>query len=105
MCIGRGEWGGHSDGDGSEEPPRCEEKRDCVQNDFPHMLECPFVFWELCGQTQSPRIDLEDSIQEREFFIDNLLVRIHFIIVIIRWTGLGHGSLNSLSKVALHLLF
>ena len=26
--------------------------------------------------------------QEREFFIDNLLVRIHFIIVMIRWTGL-----------------
>jgi len=24
---------------------------------------------------------------EREFFIDNLLVRNHFIIVIIRWTG------------------
>ena len=26
---------------------------------------------------------------EREFFIDNLLVRIHFIIVTIRWTGLA----------------
>jgi len=26
---------------------------------------------------------------EREFFIDNLLVRIHFIIVVIRWTGLA----------------
>ena len=26
---------------------------------------------------------------EREFFIDNLLVRIHFIIVMIRWTGLS----------------
>jgi len=25
---------------------------------------------------------------ERDFFIDNLLVRIHFIIVMIRWTGL-----------------
>jgi len=25
---------------------------------------------------------------ERELFIDNLLVRIHFIIVMIRWTGL-----------------
>jgi len=24
---------------------------------------------------------------EREFFIDNLLARIHFIIVMIRWTG------------------
>jgi len=26
---------------------------------------------------------------EREFFIDNLLVRIHFTIVMIRWTGLA----------------
>ena len=25
----------------------------------------------------------------REFFIDNLLVRIHFIILMIRWTGLA----------------
>ena len=24
---------------------------------------------------------------EREFFIDNLLVRLHFIVVMIRWTG------------------
>jgi len=27
--------------------------------------------------------------REREFFIDNLLVRIHSIIVMIRWTGLA----------------
>ena len=26
---------------------------------------------------------------ERQFFIENLLVRIHFIIVMIRWTGLA----------------
>jgi len=26
---------------------------------------------------------------QREFFIDNLLVRIHFIVVMIRWTGLA----------------
>jgi len=26
---------------------------------------------------------------EREFFIDNLLVRLHSIIVMIRWTGLA----------------
>jgi len=40
---------------------------------------------------------------EREFFIDNLLVRIHFSIVMIRWTGLAQwkfefpfpGSLTS----------
>ena len=29
------------------------------------------------------------SIQEREFFIDNLLVRIHYIIVMMKWTGLA----------------
>jgi len=28
-------------------------------------------------------------VREREFFIDNLLVRIHFIIVMIWWTGLA----------------
>ena len=30
---------------------------------------------------------------EREFFIDNLLVRIHCIIVMIRWTGLAPWEL------------
>ena len=56
---------------------------------------------------------------ERELFIDNLLVRIHFIIVMIRWTGLapwrfefpfpgieatlkGRDQGNSPRKVALH---
>jgi len=29
------------------------------------------------------------NLKEREFFIDNLLVRIHFIIEMIRWTGLA----------------
>ena len=32
---------------------------------------------------------LDTPAQEREFFFDNLLVRIHFIIVMIRWTGLA----------------
>jgi len=27
--------------------------------------------------------------REREFFIDKLLVRIHFIIVMVKWTGLA----------------
>ena len=52
--------------------------------------------------------------QEREFFIDNLLVRNHFIIVMIRWTGLAPwefefpfpGSLTStiLSRWYLNLI-
>ena len=32
---------------------------------------------------------------EREFFIDNLLVRIHYIIVMIRWTGLAPWEFES----------
>ena len=42
---------------------------------------------------------------ERKFFIDNFLVRIHFVIVMIKWTGLAPwkfefpfpGSLTSTS--------
>ena len=30
-----------------------------------------------------------DAQREREFFIDNLLVRVHFIIEMIWWTGLA----------------
>ena len=41
---------------------------------------------------------LRPSLGEREFFIYNILVRIHLIIVMIRWTGLD-GSLNSLCAV------
>jgi len=33
--------------------------------------------------------DLMTTGNQREFFIDNLLVRNHFIIVMIRWTGLA----------------
>jgi len=32
--------------------------------------------------------------RDREFFTDNLLVRIHFIIVMIRWTGLAPWELE-----------
>ena len=51
--------------------------------------------------------------REREVFIDNLLVRIHLIIVMIRWTGLapwefefpfpGSRTSTFLCQVALHL--
>ena len=48
---------------------------------------------------------------EREFFIDNLLVRIHYIIVIIKWTGLAPwefefpfpGSLRSVCRQQMSL--
>ena len=57
-------------------------------------------------QRRAPRLVLQ-----REFFIDNLLVRVYFIIVMIRWTGLAPwefefpfpGSLTSTFPVALHL--
>ena len=50
---------------------------------------------------------------EREFFVDHLLVRIHFIIVMIRWTGLApwefefpfSGSLASTFLVAAGCVF
>jgi len=34
----------------------------------------------------------------REFFIDNLLVRIHFIILMIRWTGLAGDLLRDVPR-------
>ena len=39
------------------------------------------------GRVQSASIDLRA--REKDFFIDNLLVRIHLIIAMIRWTGLA----------------
>ena len=42
----------------------------------------------LCKATMR-RSTLEPGRLEREFFIDNLLVRIHFIIETIWWTGLA----------------
>ena len=33
--------------------------------------------------------------REREFFIDNLMVRIHFVIVMMRWTGLAPWGFES----------
>jgi len=41
---------------------------------------------------------------EREFFIDNLLVRIHYIIVMVSEPASRHRNLNSLFQVALQLI-
>ena len=41
-------------------------------------------------------------VPERDFFIDNLLVRIHFIIVMIRWTGLAPWEFELPYKDAEH---
>ena len=48
---------------------------------------CPADACWRCGSRV--RVRLCGVSEEREFFIDNLLVRIHFIIVMIRWTGLA----------------
>ena len=37
-------------------------------------------------------LPVDSSQVEREFVIDNLLVRIHFIVVMIRWTGLAPST-------------
>ena len=48
-----------------------------------------------CGEdARGPRTPRGEP--EREFFVDNLLVRIHFIIVMIRWTGLAPGKFEFL---------
>ena len=51
----------------------------------------PVILW-VCGKRglQADACGAAPQLQpEREFFIDNLLARIHFIIVMIRWTGLA----------------
>jgi len=42
-----------------------------------------------------PTTRSEGACRERELFIDNPLVRIHFIIVMIRWTGLAPWEFES----------
>ena len=43
------------------------------------------------------------QVPERNFFIDNRLVRIHFIIEMIRWTGLAPRELKIILPGALYL--
>jgi len=43
------------------------------------------------------------EVLERECCVDNLLVRIHFIIVMIWWAGLSPWEFEFLFQVALHL--
>ena len=59
------------------------------------------------SSSSSPNEDLDDTrqapslLKEREFFIDNLLVRIHLIVeMIFSGLALRHCSLDSLSQVA-----
>ena len=43
----------------------------------------------MARRSDGVRVHLEREVVERHFFIDNLLVQIHFIIEIIWWTGLA----------------
>jgi len=43
----------------------------------------------LLGISANPNVVDRFGGSQREFVVDNLLVRIHFIIVMIRWTGLA----------------
>ena len=45
-----------------------------------------------------PSCKCHRSDRDREFFLENLLVRIHFIIVMIRWTGLAPWEFESLFR-------
>ena len=48
------------------------------------------------GEARQERIGLAPChLPQREFFIDNLLVRIPFILVMIRWTGLAPWEFES----------
>jgi hypothetical protein len=58
----------------------------------PHALERPPLAHRLCHQPA-----------ERDFFIDTLLVRVHFIVEMIWWTGLAPWECEFPFEVALHL--
>ena len=45
-------------------------------------------------RSKSGDVKVFHQLNRREFFIDNLLVQIHFIIVMIRWTGLAPWELE-----------
>jgi len=57
----------------------------------------------MLGFSLAPALRAENCQREREFFIDNLVVRIPYIIVMISGLASRHGSLNSLFQSALHL--
>ena len=66
---------------------------------FPGSLITTFLVFQVAlylPSCERKLLGLEDSVDpvEGEFFIDDLLVRIHFIIVMTRWTGLAPWVLN-----------
>ena len=56
----------------------------------PREFEFLFQVWATLRRSVLPtQLDAIEVRLEREFFIVNLLVRIHYVIVMIRWTGLA----------------
>ena len=84
----RGGWGAKE----PRYPPECSRAPGCQLTLFQDSV---FIGWrDWTGGQGSTMIAREVESGEafstdREFFIDNLLVRIHFIMVMIRWTGLA----------------
>ena len=72
----------------------------CTLHPTPSLAPSLSVFFFL--SLGAPRMSCTPLGREREFFVDNLLVQIHSIIVRIRWTGLApwefefplHGLIN-----------
>ena len=66
-----------------------------------NILSCSLFAWKRRTHPQT-----SCYARERQFFIDNPLVRIHFVIVMIRWTGLApwefeySGDLNATFRPA-----
>ena len=57
---------------------------------FPGSLTSTFLVEQIVFlKRRKNALDAWSCFAEREFFIDNLMVRIHIIIALIRWTGLA----------------
>ena len=59
--------------------------------------------WHRAGPTRAHLTPAQAFGVQREFVVDNLLIRVHFIIEIFGGLASRHGSLNSLLQVALYL--
>ena len=62
---------------------------------------CPTADGAMRCVSRNLILEIRNPTREREFFIENLLVRIHFIIVMIGWTGLAPWEFESLSPGSL----
>ena len=76
-------------------------------------MDAPGLWIDVISSMKACPFWLVTECIEREFFADNLLVRIHFVVVMIRWTGLAPwefefpfpGSLTCTFLVRIHTIF